>query len=412
MPAYQFEALQADGQPRKGTLEADSARTARSQLRAQGLVPLEVRAIGSGATRSESTLPWWQRPIGPARRAFNDSQRAVWTRQLAGLVGSGLTVERALTALADEAEDERQRHLMAAIRAEVNAGSSLGRALGQFPREFPDIDRAVIAAGEQAGRLGGVLEHLADELESQQALRGKLLGAALYPAIVSLVALAIVVFLLTSVVPQVAGVFAGQQRQLPWLTVLMLSLSALVREWGWLMLLSALAGGLAGRLALRQSALRERWDAAWLRLPVIGRLARGYNSARFASTLAMLSAAGVPILKALQSAADTLSNQALRSDALQALVQVREGAPLAMALARQRRFSGLLPMFARLGEQTGQLPQMLQRASQQLGSEVQRRAMALATVLEPLLIVAMGGLVMVIVLAVLMPIMEMNQWVR
>lgn len=412
MPAYQFEALQADGQPRKGTLEADSARTARSQLRAQGLVPLEVRAIGSGATRSESTLPWWQRSIGPARRAFSDSQRAVWTRQLAGLVGSGLTVERALTALADEAEEERQRHLMAAIRAEVNAGSSLGRALGQFPREFPVIDRAVIAAGEQAGRLGGVLEHLADELESQQALRGKLLGAALYPAIVSLVALAIVVFLLTSVVPQVAGVFAGQQRQLPWLTVLMLSLSALVREWGWLMLLSALAGGLAGRLALRQSALRERWDAAWLRLPVIGRLARGYNSARFASTLAMLSAAGVPILKALQSAADTLSNQALRADALQALVQVREGAPLAMALARQRRFSGLLPMFARLGEQTGQLPQMLQRASQQLGSEVQRRAMALATVLEPLLIVAMGGLVMVIVLAVLMPIMEMNQWVR
>ena len=412
MPAYRFEALQADGQPRKGTLEADSARTARSQLRAQGLVPLEVTAIGGGPATSGNTLPWWQRSIGPQRRAFNDAQRAVWTRQLAGLVGSGLTVERALAALGDEAEEDRQRHVMAAIRAEVNGGSSLGRALGEFPREFPAIDRAVIAAGEQAGQLGGVLEHLADELESQQALRSKLLGAALYPAIVSLVALAIVVFLLTSVVPQVAGVFAGQQRQLPWLTVLMLALSALIRQWGWLMLLTGLVIASAGRVALRQEALRLRWDAAWLRLPVIGRLARGYNSARFASTLAMLSAAGVPILKALQSAADTLSNQALRADALQALVQVREGAPLGMALARQKRFSGLLPMFARLGEQTGQLPQMLQRASQQLAQEVQRRAMALATVLEPLLIVAMGGLVMVIVLAVLMPIMEMNQWVR
>jgi len=412
MPAYRFEALQADGQTRLGTLEADSVKTARQQLRSQGLVPLQVQPIASGQDAAPTDQPWWQRDIGPRRRAFSDSQRAVWTRQLAGLVGSGLTVERALAALGDEAEEERQRHLLAAIRAEVNGGSSLGRALGLFPREFPAIDRAVIASGEQAGRLGVVLEHLADELEAQQALRSKLLGAALYPAIVSLVALAIVVFLLTSVVPQVAGVFAGQQRQLPWLTVLMLSLSGLMRHWGWLMLLVALAGGLVLRMALRREALRQRWDAAWLRLPVIGRLARGYNSARFASTLAMLSAAGVPILKALQSAADTLSNQALRADALEALVQVREGAPLAMALARQRRFSGLLPMFARLGEQTGQLPQMLQRASQQLATEVQRRAMALATVLEPLLIVAMGGLVMVIVLAVLMPIMEMNQWVR
>ena len=166
------------------------------------------------------------------------------------------------------------------------------------------------------------------------------------------------------------------------------------------------------RLALRQTAFRLRFDSACLRLPMIGRLARGYNSARFASTLAMLTAAGVPILKALQAAADTLSNQALRADALEALVRVREGAPLGTALAQNARFPGLLSMFARLGEQTGQLPVMLQRAAQQLSSEVQRRAMALATVLEPLLIVAMGGMVMLIVLAVLMPIMELNQWVK
>lgn len=412
MPAYRFEALQADGQSRKGTLEADSARSARSQLRAQGLVPVEVALLGKSEHSDLPTLPWWQRSLGPTRAAFSTSQRVVWTRQLAELVGSGLTVERALSALADEADLDRQRHLLAAIRAEVNAGSSLGHALGQFPREFPAIDRAVIAAGEQSGQLDQVLGHLANDLEAQQVLRGKLIGAALYPAIVTLVALAIVVFLLSSVVPQVAGVFAGSHRQLPLLTSAMLAVSAAVREWGAWMLLVGVAGSMGLRIALRQEALRLRWDAAWLRLPVIGRLARGYNAARFASTLAMLSAAGVPILKALQAAADTLSNQALRADALEALVQVREGAPLALALSRRERFPGLLAMFARLGEQTGQLPLMLQRAAQQLGNEVQRRAMALATVLEPLLIVAMGALVMVIVLAVLMPIMEMNQWVR
>jgi general secretion pathway protein F len=412
MPAYRFEALQADGALRKGTLEADSLKTARGQLRSQTLVPLVVEAIASGgAIEATQGLPWWQRPIGGGR-AFSTSQRAVWTRQLAGLMGSGLPVERALAALTEEAEDDRQRHLMAAIRAEVNAGSTLGRALAQYPQEFPSIDRAVIAAGEQSGHLSEVLNQLAGDLEDQQVLRAKLLSASLYPAIVSLVALAIVIFLVTSVVPQVAGVFAGTKQQLPGLTVAMLAISDFVRNWGWLMLGLLAVGGGTLRLALRQTAFRLRFDAAWLRLPVIGRLARGYNSARFASTLAMLTAAGVPILKALQSAADTLSNQALRADALEALVRVREGAPLGTALAQNARFPGLLSMFARLGEQTGQLPVMLQRAAQQLSSEVQRRAMALATVLEPLLIVAMGGMVMLIVLAVLMPIMQLNQWVK
>ncbi|WP_396438474.1 type II secretion system inner membrane protein GspF [Limnohabitans sp.] len=408
MPAYRFEALQADGALRKGTLEADSLKTARTQLRTQQLVPLLVEAIASG---SASALPWWQRPIGRGR-AFSTSERAVWTRQLAGLVGSGLPVERALAALSEEVEKEKQQLLLAAIRADINSGSTLGRALAQFPQEFPAIDRAVIAAGEQSGHLSDVLNQLANDLEDQQVLRAKLLSASLYPAIVSLVALAIVIFLVTSVVPQVAGVFAGTKRQLPGLTVAMLAISDFVRNWGWFVLWLLAGGVLAFRLAMRQAALRMRFDAAWLRLPLIGRLARGYNSARFASTLAMLTAAGVPILKALQAAADTLSNQALRADALEALVRVREGAPLGTALAQNARFPGLLSMFARLGEQTGQLPVMLQRAAQQMSGEVQRRALALATVLEPLLIVAMGGMVMLIVLAVLMPIMQLNQFIK
>jgi general secretion pathway protein F len=214
------------------------------------------------------------------------------------------------------------------------------------------------------------------------------------------------------VVPQVANVFAGTKRALPFLTVTMLAIGGFIRHWGWLVAVLAVAGFAGLRLALRNEATREAFDAGWLRLPVIGRLSRGYNAARFASTLAMLAGAGVPILRALQAAAETLSNRAMRADAMDAIVLVREGAPLASAMAQKKRFPGLLSMFARMGEQTGQLPQMLQRAANQLSAEVQRRAMQLATILEPLLIVGMGGIVMLIVLAVLLPIIQLNQFVR
>jgi len=404
MPAYKFEALDAAGKATSGLLEADNAKAARAQLRAQALVPLEVKAVTADSAPA-GTLSF-------KRKVFGSTGLTVWTRQLAGLVGSGLPLERALTALAEEAEDNRQRELVAHLRSEVNSGSSFARALSTLPREFDDVYRGVVAAGEASGALGTVLEKLADDLEERQALRAKLIGATLYPAIVSLIAVVIVVFLVTYVVPQVASVFTSSKRALPALTVAMLAISGFLRSWGWLLLLG-LAGGIAALLyALRNEAFRERFDAAWLTLPLIGRLSRGYNAARFAGTLAMLAGAGVPILKALQAAAETLSNRAMRADAMEALVQVREGAPLASALATKKRFPGLLAMFSRLGEQTGQLPVMLERAARQLGAEVQRRAMQMATILEPLLIVAMGGVVMLIVLAVLLPIIQLNTWVK
>ncbi|HMN20259.1 MAG TPA: type II secretion system inner membrane protein GspF [Ottowia sp.] len=405
MPAYTFEALQADGQTRKGVIEADTVRLARAQLRGQALVPLSVEPVAAGP----DTL--LTRPLGGGH-AFNATQRAIWTRQLAGLVGSGLPLERALTALADEAETERQRQLVASLRAEVNAGAPLARAMAQHPREFSPVYTAVIAAGEQGGHLGAVLERLADDLEERQALKGRLIGAALYPAIVTVVAIVIVVFLVSYVVPQVANVFAGTKQALPTLTVVMLALSAFVRSWGWWLVGAIALMAVGVHLALRSATVRQQFDAAWLRLPLVGRLARGYNAARFGATLAMLAGAGVPILRALQAAAETLHNTAMRADAEDALVMVREGAPLAAALAQKKRFPGLLAMFARLGEQTGELPRMLERASQQLSTEVQRRAMQLATVLEPLLIVVMGVVVLLIVLAVMLPIIQLNQWVR
>lgn len=409
MPAFSYEAIDAQGASRKGTLEADTPKSARNLLRAQALVPLSVHPLGSGS--APGTAPSWQERWF-TRPVFNASTLAVWTRQLSGLVTAGLPLERALSALADEADDERQHHLLATLRAEVNAGSTFSRALQQHPREFSAIYCAVIGAGESSGSLGLVLSSLADDLESRQALQSKLIGAALYPAIVSLVAVVIVLFLVSYVVPQVASVFVGTKRALPLLTVALLAVSDAVRAHGWTLLGLGVLAALAGQRLLRNPATRERFDAAWLRLPLIGRLARSYNAARFASTLAMLAGAGVPILKALQAAAETLGNRALRADAMDALVLVREGAPLASALAQKKRFPGLLAMFARLGEQTGQLPVMLQRAATQLSTEVQRRAMHLATILEPLLIVAMGLVVMLIVLAVLMPIIELNQFVK
>ena len=412
MPVYSFEALTAEGQTRKGVLEADSAKAARSQLRGQSMVPLKVEPLGADGARRAGKDGAGQGGGSRRRRVFNATGLGVWTRQLAGLVSSGLPLERALTSLADEADSQAQHHLVASLRGEVNGGSTFARALAQHPREFSGIFVAVIGAGEQSGNLGLVLERLADDLEEQQALKSKLVGAALYPAIVTLVAISIVLFLVTYVVPQVAHVFASSKHALPILTVIMIGVSNFLRSYGWLLLALLVLAVLALRMALRNAVLRERFDAAWLGLPILGNLARSYNAARFASTLAMLASAGVPILKALQAAADTLSNRAMRADALDALVLVREGAPLASALAQKKRFPGLLAMFARLGEQTGQLPVMLQRAAKQLGTEVARRAMQLATLLEPLLIVAMGVVVMLIVLAVLMPIIQLNQLVK
>ena len=410
MPAYTFEALDAQGSTRKGVLEGDSARVVRGLLRAQSLVPLNVEPVVGDSSNGSSSGGLNRKLF--ASRVFNATGLSIWTRQIAGLVTSGLPLERALTALTDEAEDERQRNLLASLRAEVNAGSTFAKALSQHPREFSSIYTAVIGAGEQSGSLGQVLERLADDLEEQQALKSKLIGAALYPAIVTVVAIVIVLFLVGYVVPQVANVFAGTKRALPFLTVAMLAISDFVRNYGWLVLIAAVLTTIGARVALRNDDFREKFDAAWLNIPLIGKLARGYNAARFASTLAMLATAGVPILKSLQAAAMTLNNRAMRADALDALVLVREGAPLASAIAQKKRFPGIVSMFARLGEQTGQLPLMLSRAAKQLSAEVQRRAMHLATLLEPMLIVTMGMVVMLIVLAVLLPIIQLNQLVK
>ena len=406
MPAYTYEAISAEGRSRQGVIDAESERAARHLLRQQALIPIKLQAVSLSKTAIKGDIVLWQ------ARVFSRTDLVVWTRQLASLVAAGLPLERTLSALSEDADTPAKRDLLAQVRSEVNAGAPLAQALAMHPREFDALYVAVIGSGEQSGRLSQVLLQLAEDLEAAHQMRAKLLAATLYPAIVSGVALLIVVFLLAYVVPQVAQVFTSTQRSLPWLTVVMLALSSWVQAlWLWLLVAGAM-GFLLLKLALRQAEFREQFDAAWLRLPLLGRLSLGYNAARFAGTLALLVGAGVPMLKALQTAAQTLSNTALRANAMQAIELVREGAPLASALSQNKRLPGLLSMFARLGEQTGQLPHMLQHAAKHLSEEVQHRALQLATILEPLLIVTMGAVVMLIVLAVMLPIIQLNQFVR
>lgn len=406
MPAFRYEAVDAGGTASKGIVHADSPRAARSDLRARGLVPLVIDAItgqidAAGKVRA---------------RRFGDKlstvELALFTRQLASLLEANLPLEQAFSALMEQAERVYMRDLIASIRAEVMGGVSLSDALAQHPRDFADIYRALVASGEQIGQLAGVLGRLADYIERRNALVQKVRLAFTYPAIVTVVAFAIVIFLLTYVVPQIVSVFANTKQQLPFLTVAMLALSGFVRNWGWLVALLLAALFYAWRSALKDPAVKLRWHSWLLTAPLYGRFERSLNTARFASTLAITTSSGVPILRALQTSRDTLSNVAMRQQVEDASNSVREGVSLARALSVHKHFPPMLIHMIRAGEVTGELPAMLDRAANVQEQDLERRAMTIAGLLEPALILAMGVVVLLIVLAVLMPIIEINQLVR
>lgn len=406
MPAFRYEAVDAGGTASKGIVHADSPRAARADLRARGLVPLVIDAI----TGQLDTA-------GKVRaRRFGDKlstvELALFTRQLASLLEANLPLEQAFSALMEQAERVYMRDLIAAIRAEVMGGVSLSDALAQHPRDFADIYRALVASGEQIGQLAGVLGRLADYIERRNSLVQKVRLAFTYPAIVTVVAFAIVIFLLTYVVPQIVSVFANTKQQLPFLTVAMLALSGFVRHWGWLVALLVAALFYAWHSALKDPAIKLRWHSWLLTAPLYGRFERSLNTARFASTLAITTSSGVPILRALQTSRDTLSNVAMRRQVEEASNSVREGASLARALSVHKHFPPMLIHMIRAGEFTGELPAMLERAANVQEQDLERRAMTIAGLLEPALILAMGVVVLLIVLAVLMPIIEINQLVR
>jgi general secretion pathway protein F len=406
VPAFRYEAVDTAGSTTKGVVTADSAKMARADLRAQGLLPLTVEVIAQQVDAAGNLK----------RRGFGEHlstvEIALFTRQLASLLEASLPLEQALTALLEQAERSYQRDLIASIRSDVMGGASLSTALAGHPRDFAEIYRALVASGEQIGQLSRVLSRLADYIERRNALVQKVKLAFTYPAIVTVVAFVIVIFLLTYVVPQIVSVFANTKQKLPMLTVMMLATSDFVRNYGWMVLIAVIALFYGWRTALKNPATKMRWHTWLLSAPLYGKFERSLNTARFASTLAITTGSGVPILKALQTSRDTLSNVAMRQQVDTAATSVREGVSLARALAAHKHFPPMLIHMIRAGEVTGELPAMLERAASAQEQDLERRAMTIAGLLEPALILAMGVVVLLIVLAVLMPIIEINQLVR
>lgn len=399
MAQFEYQALTASGSTEKGRLDADSAKGARQALKGRGLTPVELRPVSPNAGN-------WR------RRALSATELAWATRQLSSLLAARLPLEAALSAVIEQAEQAHVVQALTAVRTDVRAGQRLTVALAARPRDFPPIYRALVGAGEDSGDLGRVMERLADYIEERNALQAKVITAFIYPGAISLVSVAIVIFLLSYVVPQVVTAFVQARQTLPLLTRVMLEASAFTREWGIWVGLGVAALVVAWRMALRRPELRLRWDSALLRVPMVGRFLIGVNSARFASTLAILIDAGVPLLRALDAARQTMSNAFLGKAADDVASRVREGSPLGAALKVQKVFPPILVHLVASGEKTGALAPLLERAAQTISREIERRAMTLTALLEPAMILVMGGVVLTIVLAVLMPIMEMNQLVN
>jgi len=404
VPAFRYEALLIDGQSKTGVMNADSARAARAELRGLGLTPIYLDQI---ANEEQSK---GKRALFADKLSANEL--SLFTRQLASLLEAGLPLEQSFSALLEQAERVYVRDLIAAIRSEVMAGHSLSDVLKQYPRDFADIYTALVASGEQIGQLARVLSRLADYIERRNALVQKVRLAFTYPAIVTVVAFAIVIFLLAYVVPQIVSVFANTKQKLPLLTVIMLAISDFVRTYGIIVAVIVSFGFWCWVRILKNPEVKMRWHSWLLKAPLYGKFERSLNTSRFASTLAITIGSGVPILQALQTSRDTLSNVAMREQVENATAAVREGVPLARALSSHQYFPPMLIHMIRAGEVTGNLPAMLERASDSQQQDLERRALTMAGLLEPVLILVMGVVVLLIVLAVLMPIIEINQLVH
>jgi len=399
MAAFRWEAVDGAGRMRQGLLEADTARAVRDQLRAGGLTPTAVDAAASrGDAFSGVRLP---APL-----------LAMTTRQLATLTMSGMPLDQALSAVAEQADDSRAAKLASQLRAQVASGESLPSALARFPRAFSPLYRGLVGAGAETGRLAEVLSRLADYLEAREALRQKVILALIYPAVVTVIAFGVIAVLLVYVVPQVVSVYQQSRQTLPWLTQALIASSAFFRATGWLWLGAIVVALVAFGAALRRASFRARWHAFLLRLPVVGRLLRSLDTARFASTLAILSGSGAPLLRSLDAAAEVVRRLPLRDAATRAAALVREGVALSRALREQKVFSPVLIHLVANGEQSGRLAPMLERAAEELERDAERRLAWLAALLQPALIVVMGAIVLVLVLAVMLPIVSMNQLIR
>ena len=406
MPRYRFEALSYAGKSERGSVEGESVRAVRQALMAKQLVPVTIEL----ETEWGKQRFWnkWFSENKPLSRA----DLAMITKQVAILVRSGVQIDEALSVLAEEASQAHVKTVLQAVVAELRAGLPLSKAIAGQPESFDSLYQGVVGAAEQSGKMGQVLTQLAEFLEKRQALKQKAMGALAYPAMLTGVAFMIVLFLMTYVVPQIARVFQSTKQALPFSTRFILGLSEFIVNWGWLVVILVATGIFYGRRALAKEDIRLKVDRALLNAPLLGPLLLGFETARFANTMAMLVSANVPILTALHSARSTLGNSVLRAAIDSTEVRLREGTSLSRALGSQGVFSPILIHLIRSGEASGKLAEMLKYGAENAELESEQKTKIFTSLLEPLLILAMGLMVLGIVMAVMQPILEMNSGVR
>lgn len=404
MGAFEYTALDSVGKEKKGVLEGDTPRQVRQQLRDKGWMPLDVQQASQRESRAQ------ERRVS-LRRGVSATDLALITRQLATLVRSGMPLEECLQAAAQQNEKARLKSMLLSVRSRVMEGHSLAAGLGDYPHVFPELYRTTVAAGEQSGHLEVVLERLADYSESRQQMQQKIQLALFYPALLTLVAIAVVIGLMTYVVPQVVQVFDNIGQELPWLTRTLISISDFLRAYGLWMLGLLVLTGFAFSWLLRNEGPKRRFHQLLLTLPLIGRLTRGINAARFARTFSIVTASGVPVLEGLRIAAQVMSNLPMKESVQDATRKVREGASIYGALEQGGYFPPMMVHLIASGESSGKLEEMLERAAINQEREIETLISAIMGLFEPMLILVMGAVVLIIVLAILLPIFNLNQLV-
>lgn len=403
MAAFEYVALDPRGRQQKGLIEADSPRQARQVLRDKQWSPLEVKQARARESSGTGGFSFG--------RGLSARDLALVTRQLATLVQAALPIEEALRAAAAQSGSQKIKSMLLAVRGRVMEGHSLAASLREYPSAFPELYRATVAAGEHAGHLGLVLDQLADYTDQRQQSRQKIQLALLYPVILLVASLAIVVLLLGYVVPDVVKVFVNTGQELPALTTGLIAVSEVVQRWGWLIMLGIVALAIGMRQALRDPNIKLRWHSFILRLPLVGRLVRATNTARFASTLAILTRSGVPLVDALGIAAAVIGNLRIRERVVEAAQRVREGGSLTRALEATGEFPPMMLHMIAAGEKSGELDQMLARTARNQENDLAAQISLLVGLFEPFMLVFMGAVVLVIVLAILLPILSLNQLV-
>lgn len=404
MGAYQYVAVDPSGKEHRGVLEGDTPRHVRQLLRDKHLLPVEIAEVEARERKSRRQLSLF--------KGISGLDLALLTRQLATLVKAGLPLEEALLAVSEHTEKPRLKSIILGVRAKVLEGHTLAAGLDDFPHAFPPVYRATIMAGEQAGQLDSVLDRLADYTESRHGLRQKVMQAMVYPILLTAIALIIIIVMLIAVVPKVVGVFETTGQDLPLMTRGLIAISSFVQNW-WFLLIAGIVGGvvLIHRL-LRHEHIRRRVHRWLLRAPLVGRVTRGLNTARFTRTLSILTASGVPALEALRISASVIANLPMRTAVEEAAVRVREGGAIGRSLSQSKLFPPMSVHLISSGEASGELDSMLERAAAHQESEMDGLLAAMLSVLEPLLIVVMGLVVLAIVMAILLPIFQINQLVR